>query len=94
MDPKLLQLRSELDEINQIIIELLAKRFEVTKQVGELKRDAHLPAKDPVREKEQKEKLLLLAKEHRLNPELIDDIFKLITTEVVENHNRLQDPMK
>lgn len=42
-------LRKQIDEIDQGILALLAKRRDVVEKIGERKRNANLPIKDPVR---------------------------------------------
>lgn len=42
--------RKQIDEIDQALVELLEKRFEVVRKIGEYKLANHLPIHDPVRE--------------------------------------------
>lgn len=89
-DPRLAQFRQKLDEIDAQLLDLLAQRFAITGQVGALKRELDLPARDPVREAAQSERLATLAQEHGVDPELTGKIFRLIVDAVVANHTRLQ----
>ena len=83
---ELLALRDEIDGIDDELVELLARRFEVTARVGRLKASAGLESVDPVREQEKLERLRLLAESRSLNSDLILDLFQTIFDEVVENH--------
>lgn len=89
-DPRLVQFRQQLDKIDAQLVDLLAQRFAVTNQVGELKRDQGLPPRDPSRESAQFERFAELAKQHGVDPELTSQIFRLIVDAVVAKHTTLQ----
>jgi len=50
MDKRILDLREEIDEIDEKIIILLKSRMDVSKKVGELKATLHIPVEDKSRE--------------------------------------------
>lgn len=54
LDPaaQLLELRGEIDTINQDILKLLNKRAQVVLEIGKLKKENSMDVYDPVREKE------------------------------------------
>ena len=81
-------LRKEIDKINTEILSLLAKRFSLTRKIGELKHTYRLPPKDTKREGVQLEGLEVQAKKLTLNPSLITKIYQLIIVEVVKEHNK------
>ena len=81
-------LRKEIDNINTEILSLLAKRFSLTRKIGELKHVHRLPPKDTKREGVQLEGLEVQAKKLTLNPSLITKIYQLIVVEVVKEHNK------
>ena len=81
-------LRKEIDNINTEILSLLAKRFSLTRKIGELKHVHRLPPKDTKREGGQLEGLEVKAKKLTLNPSLITKIYQLIVVEVVKEHNK------
>jgi chorismate mutase len=89
-DPRLLQFRQRLDEIDVQLLDLLTERFAVTRQVGELKHDLGLSPRDPAREAAQLERLTALAKEKGLEPDIVTKIFRVIVDAVVANHIQLQ----
>jgi len=83
---ELLNLRTQIDRIDEEMLNLLAERFRVTAQVGELKAKNGLESVDPVREQEKLERLRALAEARSLNSEFILDLFQTIFDEVVKNH--------
>ena len=50
-ESKLNNLRDEIDTIDSQLVELLAKRLNVTSKVGQLKSKVGMPIYDPIREK-------------------------------------------
>lgn len=88
---ELLSVREKIDQIDQRIIELLAHRFELTHQVGQLKASHALEAIDSAREKEKLADIQALCQQYDLNPGLVSELFTRIMEEVVRNHNRLRD---
>ena len=50
MQQKLNELRAELDDINAELADLLERRFDVTDEIGALKRDNSAPVRDRTRE--------------------------------------------
>ncbi len=83
---ELLNLRTQIDRIDEEMLNLLAERFGVTAKVGELKAKNGLESVDPVREQEKLERLRSLAEARSLNSEFILDLFQTIFDEVVKNH--------
>ena len=49
-DQRMDQLREEIESIDRSIIELIARRVELAREVGRAKRAANLPTLDPARE--------------------------------------------
>jgi chorismate mutase len=83
---ELLRLRMSIDNMDAALVHLLAERFKVTKQVGELKAANGLPPADPVREAEQIERLRALAEEAHLDPEFAEKFLNFVVAEVVRHH--------
>jgi|APSaa5957512535_1039671.scaffolds.fasta_scaffold509690_1 chorismate mutase len=52
MNKQILDLREELNEIDQKLGKLLVRRFEICKKIGENKKENNLPIEDLEREKE------------------------------------------
>lgn len=71
------QLRDELDQINDQLLQLLSRRAEIVQQVGELKNESNIPLYDPEREQSMYAKIV----EKNSGPfsdEVIEHLFKEI----------------
>ena len=86
---ELRRLRGSIDNMDSMLIHLLAERFKITQQVGELKARAGLPPADPEREAEQIQRLRALAEEAHLDPELAEKFLSFIVAEVVRHHEQI-----
>jgi chorismate mutase len=86
---ELLQFRERIDNIDEEILAALARRFEVTVRVGELKAQHGLESVDPVREQEKLQRLRALAEQKGLDGKLVHDLFQRVFNEVVKNHRQL-----
>lgn len=67
--------RHEIESIDRQIIELLADRVAVSKEIGAMKKVAGLPTLDPAREAEVIRRAAALAREAGVNDEKARDIF-------------------
>lgn len=83
------RLRGSIDNLDSALLHLLAERFKVTQQVGELKATHGLPPADPAREQRQIERLRALAEDARLDPEFAEKFLNFIVREVVRHHERI-----
>lgn len=81
--------RKSIDSIDAAIVDLLAKRFKVTQEVGVYKKNNNLPPQDISRETELFSRIESYAKKNGLNPEFTKKIFRLIVDEVIENHKKI-----
>ena len=77
MDKRILNLREEIDKIDEKIITLLKSRMDVSKKVGELKAALHIPVEDKGREDEIIQRLGELANGH-LKAESLIRIFTAV----------------
>lgn len=82
-------LRQEIDGIDDQIVELISKRFEITRDIGRLKAKNSTPAIDKDRESRMISRLVEIALSLSLNPDLVASIFRSILAEVVIEHNKL-----
>jgi chorismate mutase len=90
---ELLQLRDSIDSIDEEILSALARRFEITDKVGQLKASCGLESVDPVREQEKLHRLQQSAEQKGLNTRFVHQLFQQLFDEVVKNHrNFLQKP--
>jgi chorismate mutase len=86
---ELQELRDTIDQLDEDIVALIAKRFAVTHQVGVLKAQNGFEAVDPSREKAQMARYDQLAAQHGLNANFIRQIFRSLIDEVVLKHKAL-----
>ena len=89
MTAELARLRASIDNMDAALVHLLAERFKITQQVGELKAEHGLPPADPVREGQQIARLRALAEEARLDPEFAEKFLNFVVAEVVRHHEAL-----
>lgn len=87
---RLAELRGSIDNMDSALVHLLAERFKITQQVGELKAAAGLPPADPVREAAQIQRLRALAEDAELDPELAEKFLNFIVAEVVRHHEQIR----
>ena len=71
MDKRILQLRKEIDNLDEEIIQLLKKRMRISKEVGELKEKLDIPVEDKIREQEIIERLTTRAGKNLSEEQLI-----------------------
>ncbi len=86
---ELLQHRERIDSIDEEILSALARRFEVTMRVGQLKAQHGLDSVDPVREQEKLVRLRNSAEQKGLDSALVHELFQRVFNEVVKNHRQL-----
>ncbi|MDC6378842.1 chorismate mutase [Pseudomonas graminis] len=89
MNVELASLRKTIDELDEQLIILLSRRFEVTERVGRLKARQQWQAVDFERESQQEQRYLTLATQYGVSPTLILNIFRTVIDEVVCNHRSL-----
>lgn len=83
------RMRNSIDNMDAALVHLLAERFKITQQVGELKARHGLPPADPVREAQQIARLRSLALEARLDPEFAEKFLTFVVAEVVNHHRAI-----
>ena len=77
------QCRTDIDKVNSRIIELLAEREKLVREIGEYKRQNGLGVVDSKREKEMYNQLGEEAREYGLSGDYVEGVFRLIV-----NHSR------
>ena len=78
MKNQLNDLRKQIDEIDSLIINLLAKRMKVVEEVGRLKKKHHIPPLDPARWQRVLNSKMKKAKSLGLDPEMVKKIYNII----------------
>lgn len=72
------EIREKLDKLDLKLLQTLAKRMALIPSVARYKKDNNIPRYQPEREKEIIENKRRLAMELRVNPDLVEDLFKRI----------------
>lgn len=91
LPPELLALRDSIDNLDAALIHIMAERFKITQEVGELKAKVGLPPADPEREAQQVARLRRLAEASHLDPEFAEKLVSFIMAEVVRHHTQIRD---
>lgn len=86
---ELLRLRRSIDNIDTALLHMLAERFRVTREVGELKARQGLHAVDPAREEAQVARLRALAETAGLAPDFAERFIRGVMAEVVSQHESI-----
>ncbi len=84
------EIRSKIDEVDERIIRLLARRFELTSEIGTLKARHGIDASSPEWEAIQFKKFEKLANELELSATLVEDLFRQIIDQVVRDHDAIR----
>lgn len=85
----LLVFRNEINDIDEKIVTLLAKRKNLILEIAELKIENHKPIRDIERERKMLQELIILGKKYHLKPEYITRLFQLIIEESVLTQEKL-----
>jgi len=88
------KLRQQIDKIDKRLLEVLSERFKVARKIGIFKEKHNLPVCDKKREKDIFRKRNLQAQKLKLDPVLVEKIFKLIIEKVKENHKAIKNSKK
>lgn len=75
---KLDPLRIEIEKIDAEIIQKIAARMAIVKQIGQTKKEAGIAVLDPTRETQLLQKYQSLAQENQLDPLFIQHLFEMI----------------
>ena len=75
-DRQLAELRAEIDDVDSLLVQLLARRREITSKVGELKSQVGMPIYAPDREQSLIHERREQALSEGVSPDLIEDILR------------------
>lgn len=78
------EIRAEISQIDEEILNLLGRRFKLIPNIIEEKKKFGLAVFQPEREKQMHQKYWKMALNENINPELVRKIFDLIITEMRE----------
>ena len=88
---ELQQLRDSIDNLDAVLIHIMAERFKLTEKVGHLKASQQLPPADPEREQRQLERLRSLAEASGLDPEFAEELLGFTVAHVIRRHQRIAE---
>ena len=88
-DSRLEELRQQIDSLDESLVEMLARRFRLTDEIGRLKKALKLPWVDAAREQEQRLAVQRLAIQHGLSEEIAMKVMRVVIDEVIANHRRI-----
>ena len=86
MDKRILVLRKKIDKLDEEIIRLLKKRMKISKEVGKLKEELHIPVEDRRREDQIIDRLIQQAGKN-----LSEDHLIRIFTAVFKSSKQVQE---
>ncbi|NPA62044.1 MAG: chorismate mutase [Methanococci archaeon] len=86
MTEELNEIRKKIDEIDSKILELIAKRNSLAKDVAEIKSKMGIPINDEEREKYIYDRIRKLCREHNVDENIGVQIFKIL----IEHNKHLQ----
>ena len=80
------EIREQIDKCDNDLVNIISKRYDLVSQVIQYKIDKSMEIYQPQREVEVIQKLRNLANQKNINPDLIENIIKLI----IEESKRVQ----
>lgn len=83
--------REQIDQLNHILVDLLAKRMEICRGVARVKCANNIAMMQPQRVTSTLDQMKLLAPSRQLRPEYLAEIFNIIIEETCEEERRLMD---
>lgn len=79
-------LRKQLDIVDKSMMELITRRFQITRQIGVFKKAKNMKPADLKREEEIYAKLEKKALEYGVEPSVFSDVWRTIITQVKKEH--------
>lgn len=87
--PTLATYRQRIDNLDAALVHVLAERFRCTDEIGALKAEHGLPARDEGREERQLARAIDLASTAHVDQQLIVDILGFVIAKVVGRHEQI-----
>lgn len=89
--PEFASLREKIDIIDNKLIELLAERMDIARQIGQVKREKGLTVFQPFRYKDTMERCHALAAAHNIDADAIREIFETVHSESIRQQLRVMN---
>lgn len=86
--------RRELNALDEEIVRLLGRRFELIREIGQHKRRNKIPMMQPARVLEVKERCARIASAHGIDPEFARRLFALIIDEACRVEDEIIDSVQ
>jgi chorismate mutase len=86
---KLTDLRSQVDQIDSEILNILNKRFKVAREIGKVKKESNLPALDEKRWSEVLKNKIELGMTYGLGVDFILDVYNAIHREALRQQEEI-----
>lgn len=86
------ELRNEIACVDKEILDLVAKRVQVARRIGEVKRDLHIPIRNIPVEEKVVERFQTMAKDRGLNQKAGEELARLLIREAIEEQASLPKP--
>ena len=93
-EPDLAGLRSDIDDIDEELLQLLARRMEVSAQIGEYKKSHNITVVQLDRWKKILDDHVATGRDLGLTPELINKVFEAIHQASIERQSRVMEDLK
>lgn len=75
---ELLAMRREIDDLDQALVDVLAKRYDVVRRVGEFKTEHNMDAVQPIRAQAVKDRAIDLGEASGLDREFMRKLYDLV----------------
>ncbi|MBQ8256648.1 MAG: bifunctional 3-deoxy-7-phosphoheptulonate synthase/chorismate mutase type II [Bacteroidaceae bacterium] len=82
-DEEFAAFRNRIDAIDKELVALLAKRMEVSREIGSVKREKGVTVFQPFRYKETMERCALMGAKHNLDSDVVKEVFEAIHSESI-----------
>lgn len=76
--------QADIDAIDGAIADLLAKRFQRSRRIGEIKRALGLPSSDPERIRAQRARFVVMCEGHGLSGAMAESMINTIVDQVLK----------
>jgi chorismate mutase / prephenate dehydrogenase len=89
-DPEIQSLRDEIDDLDEKLIQMLARRNRIVARIARIKEQWGLPVCVPAREESLISGRRRIASEHDVSPDLVESIWRAIISESRKSQQQAQ----
>jgi chorismate mutase len=84
MNKSLNELRNEINTIDEELVQILAKRLEIVREIGKIKKEINVDPLDEKRWQEVLKQVFETAKKHAISQDLVKKIYEVIHKTALE----------